>query len=70
VRQHIYINDGSIRPTTLLREDGKPDLEPKDGNVVELQLDEDSIVITAISTMTGQPLFQEIRNWVDDGWKG
>jgi len=51
---NVYINAGSIRPTTL-----KPDnpLQPEgwtEGNVVELLIDEQKIVVTGISMKTGQ----------------
>ena len=53
-RNHLYINAGSIRPTTL-----KPDepLQPgywTDGNVVELLIGEDQTTVTGISMKTGQ----------------
>lgn len=53
-RNNIYINDGSIRPTTRLTTDGLPEDEPADGNVVELVIEYHKITITAISTKTGQ----------------
>lgn len=52
-RNNIYINDGSIRPTTKLTRDGKPEAEPAEGNVVELLIDENQITVTVISTKTG-----------------
>ena len=55
-RNHIYINDGSIRPTTMLQADGKPEIEPADGNIVELLLEGEQITITAISMNTGEPI--------------
>lgn len=53
-RNHLYINAGSIRPTTL-----KPDepLQPgcwTDGNVVELLIGEEQTTVTGISMKTGQ----------------
>ena len=51
---NIYINDGSIRPTTKLTADGLPEAEPADGNVVELLIEYPKISITAISIKTGQ----------------
>lgn len=54
VRNNIYINDGSIRPTTRLTADGISEAEPADGNVVELLVEYPKITITAISTKTGQ----------------
>lgn len=56
VQNNIYINDGSIRPTTLLTEDGHPEEQAADGNVVELLMEESQISIIAISTKTGQPI--------------
>ena len=53
-RNNIYINDGSIRPTTLLTADGLPEENAFDGNVVELLIGENEIMITGISTNTGQ----------------
>lgn len=55
-RNHIYINDGSIRPTTLLQQDGRPAKSPADGNVVELLLEGNQLTLTAYSTKTAQPL--------------
>lgn len=55
-RNNIYINDGSIRPTTRLTADGLPEAEPADGNVVELLIEDSQITISAISTKTGQCL--------------
>lgn len=54
VRNNIYINDGSIRPTTRLTADGISEAEPADGNVVELLIEYPKITITAISAKTGQ----------------
>lgn len=51
---NIYINDGSIRPTTKLTAGGLPEAEPADGNVVELLIEYPKISITAISIKTGQ----------------
>lgn len=48
-RHNIYINDGSIRPTTVLREDGTPAAEPGSGNIAELKISSDQVTITAIS---------------------
>lgn len=55
-RNHIYINDGSIRPTTLLQQDGRPAQSPTDGNVVELLLEGNQLTVTAWSVRTAQPL--------------
>ncbi len=59
---NIYINDGSIRPTTVLREDGKVETESGGGNLVELEFREGQITITGVSQRTGQELF-EIVPW-------
>lgn len=53
-RNNTYINDGSIRPTTLLTAEGLPETEPADGNVVELLVGESQTVVTGISMKTGQ----------------
>ena len=53
---NLYINDGSIRPTTRLTEDGLPEAEPADGNVVELLLEEQLTTVTGISMTTGQKI--------------
>lgn len=58
-RGNIYISDGSIRPTTLLRKDGKPEMRPEDGNIVELLLDTNHVVINSYSTATGEVFFSE-----------
>lgn len=55
-RNHIYINDGSIRPTTLLQQDGRPAQSPTDGNVVELLLEGNQLTVTAWFVRTAQPL--------------
>lgn len=52
--QNLYINDGSIRPTTLLTAQGLPEAEPADGNAMELLIGENGITVTGISTKTGQ----------------
>ena len=53
-RSNIYINDGSIRPTTKLTSDGTPEAEPADGNVVELLIGQNHVTVTGISMKTGQ----------------
>jgi len=53
-RSNLYINDGSIRPTTLLRNDGKPEIHPDDGNIVEILMDDEQIAVNAYSTTTGE----------------
>lgn len=55
-RNHIYINDGSIRPTTLLLQDGKAAPCPAHGNVVELLLEGQQLTVTARSVKTAEPL--------------
>lgn len=52
-RNNIYINDGSIRPTTKLTADGLPEAESADGNVVELLINENQVMATVFSTKTG-----------------
>ena len=55
-RNHIYINDGSIRPTTLLQQVGRPAQKPADENIVELLLDRNQLTLTAYSSKTAEPL--------------
>lgn len=55
---NIYINDGSIRPTTKMTEDGMPEAEPANGNVVELLIEENQVVVTAFSTKTERSLYK------------
>lgn len=55
-RNNTYINDGSIRPTTLLTAEGLPEAEPADGNVVELLIGEIRTTLTEISVRTGQKI--------------
>lgn len=55
-RNHIYVNDGSIRPTTLLQQDGRPAPKTVDGNMVELLLEGDQLTVTAFSVKTAEPL--------------
>ena len=64
-RNIIYLNDGSIRPTTLLTADGYPGEKAADGNVVELLMDENRIKITAISTRTGQPILERRYHFLE-----
>lgn len=52
----IYINDGSIRPTTLLTAEGLPEAEPSEGNIVELEIAGTNITITARSVADGEPI--------------
>lgn len=53
---NLYVNAGSIRPTTMLTEDGLPEAEPAEGNVVELLIDENQIMVTGISMKTGRQI--------------
>lgn len=57
---NIYINDGSIRPTTVLKKDGKAEPESGDGNLVELEFREGQITIAGVSLRTGQKLFENV----------
>lgn len=61
-RNNIYINDGSIRPTTLLTAEGLPEAEPAEGNVVELLIENDRIKINFVSTKTGQRIVSRRKN--------
>lgn len=54
MRNNLYINDGSIRPTTLLTAEGLPDVEPAEGNVVELIIEKTQATVTGISLKNGQ----------------
>lgn len=56
LRNNIYINDGSIRPTTLLTAEGLTEEEPADGNVVEIDFIEESLKVTGISVKTGHEI--------------
>lgn len=58
-RNNLYINDGSIRPTTVLTADGRPEPEPADGNIVELRIDGDRVTVAALSTKTGEEIFHQ-----------
>lgn len=58
LRNNYYINDGSIRPTTVLTAEGLPAEEPPDGSIVELCIHEDGLLITAISATTGEEIFR------------
>lgn len=51
---NLYINTGSIRPTTMLTEDALPEAEPAEGNVVELLIGEEQAMVAGISMKTGQ----------------
>ena len=58
-RNTIYINDGSIRPTTLLSENGIPKAEPADGNVVELIIEDCQLRVAGVSVKTGKKISGE-----------
>lgn len=58
-RNHLYINDGSIRPTTLLTAQGLPEASPADGNVVDLLIQGNQTIVSAISVKTGQKIFRK-----------
>ena len=53
-RNNIFINDGSIRPTTVLTPEGKPVGDPAEGNIVELLLMPGKVTITARSMGDGE----------------
>lgn len=53
-RGHLYINAGSIRPTTLKKDEYIQPAEWVEGNGVELLLGEERIGVTAFSVKTGQ----------------
>lgn len=57
-RNNIYINAGSIRPTTVLKEDGTPEPESGDGNIVELYTGENMAIVSALSVKTGRQIFR------------
>lgn len=66
VRNNLYINCGSIRPTTL-----KPDevLQPKEwtnGNVVRLELSEKQAEIAAISIESGQRISRGYYRYIKE----
>ena len=54
VRNNLYINCGSIRPTTLKSDEALQPKEWTDGNVVRLELSEKQAEIAAISIESGQ----------------
>lgn len=58
-RSNLYINDGSIRPTTLLTADGRPETKPAEGNVVELRIDGNRVTVAALSAKTGDKIFRQ-----------
>ena len=67
-RNNYYINDGSVRPTTLLDDQGRAVGNPAEGNVVEIDFYDDRPEITGISVETGRPLSGTI--WGDGNWDG
>jgi len=48
LRSNIYINDGSIRPTTVMRADGKVEQAPDTGNIVCIDIDKHQVRITPV----------------------
>lgn len=48
LRSNIYINDGSIRPTTVMRADGKVEQAPDTGNIVCIDIDKQQVRITPV----------------------
>ena len=59
-RSNLYINDGSIRPTTVLKADGTPERESADGNLVKLEIRESQISVIGVSVRDGRTLCQDI----------
>lgn len=55
-RNNIYINDGSVRPTTLLDTQGRAVGDPAEGNVVKLLIDGHQAMIEGISINTQQTI--------------
>lgn len=56
---NIYINDGSIRPTTLLTSQGLPEAEPACGNVVQLGVSAEGITVTVCAVNDGSVILEE-----------
>ena len=65
VHNNIYINDGSIRPTTKLTDDGLPEAKPADGNTVEIQIIGSEVSVVALSIKDGREIakvyFSDVR---------
>ena len=55
-RNNLYINDGSICPTTVLTPAGKPTAAPAVGNIVELMLSSEGVTVTGRSMVDGSPI--------------
>ena len=55
-RNNYYINDGSVRPTTLLDDQGRAAGDPAEGNVVQLLIDGHQAMIEGISINTQQTI--------------
>lgn len=58
-RNNFYINDGSIRPTTVLTAEGLPETEPAAGNVVDLSFLENQMVVSVRSMDDAAVLLQK-----------
>ena len=58
-RNHIYINDGSIRPTTLLDSAGKAEQEPAEGNIVEIEVFGEKVCVRALSMVDGKVFWHD-----------
>ena len=56
IHNHFFINDGSIRPTTMLQSNGCPETESAEGNVVSLVFDGDDFTVTVLSVKDSTPL--------------
>lgn len=52
-RGNLYINAGSIRPTTVLNDDGKAEAESADGNIVRLEVEKHYAEIVPVSIRNG-----------------
>lgn len=57
---NLYLNIGSIRPTTALDENGKAEVESKDGNLVRLNVGKDYTCIEPFSIRTGSTIKRSI----------
>jgi len=55
-KQHLYLNDGSIRPTTLLTDEQKFPDEFVHGNVIDLEIAGDQITVTGKSVKNGRKI--------------
>ena len=59
IRNNIYINEGSIRPTTLLEDTGLPRAEPAVGNIVEIQTIGREVAVKVLSLEDGSEIATE-----------